>query len=149
MSSITKLISEYTAGADQLDKLRLKLGEGSPVEQEDAKLVSGMLSDMRYALEWMKRGRRPGNRRGAERTDIYRQRELLEELRPLQDDEAVRSKLVYVLLLLTERERTCFLLHMAQGMTYDEIAVKLSISRSSVQTFCRRAKDKVQLEMLK
>lgn len=148
MSVMAKLIKEYTSGSYQLDKLRQSLDSGSATDKEDSKIVSGMVSDMRYALEWMRHGRRPGNRRGADRTDIYRQRELLEELRPTQIDEKEREKLVRVLLTLTERERTCFLLHMAQGLTYAEIASNLNVSKASVQTFCKRAKDKVQQAMI-
>lgn len=148
MSVMAKLIKEYTSGSYQLDKLRQSLDSGSATDKEDSKIVSGMVSDMRYALEWMRHGRRPGNRRGADRTDIYRQRELLEELRPAQIDEAERDKLVRVLLTLTERERTCFLLHMAQGLTFAEIGSNLNLSKASVQTFCKRARDKVQQAMI-
>lgn len=147
MTTMAKLIKEYTSSAYQMDKLRRSLDSGSEADKEDAKIVSGMVSDMRYALEWMRHGRRPGNRRGAERTDIYRQRELLEELRPVQIDDAERDKLVRVLLTLTERERTCFLLHMAQGLTQEQIASILEITRSSVRIFVDRAKAKVQKEM--
>ncbi|WP_256976016.1 sigma factor-like helix-turn-helix DNA-binding protein [Paenibacillus sp. MY03] len=144
---MAKLIKEYTSGSNQMDKLRRSLDSGNEADKEDAKIVSGMVSDMRYALEWMRHGRRPGNRRGADRTDIYRQRELLEELRPIQIDEAERDKLVRVLLTLTERERTCFLLHMAQGLTYSEIASNLKLSIRSIRSYVDRAKDKVKREV--
>jgi positive control factor len=146
-STMAKLIKEYTTGANRLDALRRHLGTGNIAEQEEAQIVSGMVSDMRYALEWMRHGRRPGNRRGAERTDIYRQRELMQELQPVQIDDAERDKLVRVLLTLTERERACFLLHMAQGLTQEQIASMLEITRSSVRIFVDRAKAKVQKEM--
>lgn len=147
MTVMEKLIKEYASGANQLNKLRRGLEAGNPVDREEAKIVSDMVSDMRYAIEWMRHGRRPGNRRGADRKDIYRQRELLEELRPVQISDVERNKLVRVLLTLTERERTCFLLHMAQGLTQDQIASMLELSRSSVRKFIDRAKNKVQSEM--
>ncbi|WP_370872441.1 sigma factor-like helix-turn-helix DNA-binding protein [Paenibacillus zeirhizosphaerae] len=44
---------------------------------------------------------------------------------------------------LSDRERTCFLLHMAQGLTMQEISSKLVLSRRSVQVYITRAKDKI------
>lgn len=147
MTVMEKLIKEYASGANQLNKLRRSLEAGNPVDREEAKIVSDMVSDMRYAIEWMRHGRRPGNRRGADRKDIYRQRELLEELRPVQISDVERNKLVRVLLTLTERERTCFLLHMAQGLTYTEIASNLKLSIRSIRSYVDRAKDKVKREI--
>jgi RNA polymerase sigma-70 factor (ECF subfamily) len=101
-----------------------------------------MLSDMRYALDWMRRGRRPGSRRGAERRDIYRRRELLASAEPLTDEE--RRKLLDCVAVMTERELTCWLLHMAHGLTQSEIADRLGVTRTSVQQFIIRARDKIQ-----
>src|SRR5690606_16367391 len=99
-----------------------------------------MISDMQFALTWMRRGRRPGNLRGAERTDVYRQRELIGTLPDAVDE----IKIVECLLTLSERERQCYLLHMAHGLTQEEIADRLKVSRSSVRMHIDRAKNKVQ-----
>lgn len=139
---ITELITQYSAGIRHLDRYRRSLDRADPNQVDEARTVSGMLSDMRYALDWMRRGRRPGSRRGAERRDIYRRRELLASAEPMTDDE--RRKLLDCVAVMTERELTCWLLHMAHGLTQSEIADRLGVTRTSVQQFIIRARDKIQ-----
>ncbi|MNC60468.1 putative RNA polymerase sigma factor FecI [compost metagenome] len=59
-----------------------------------------------------------------------------------------RLKMVEALLALSDRERTCFLLHMAQGLTLQEISHKLGVSKRSVQQYVDRAKEKISSEFL-
>jgi len=139
---IADLINQYTAGIRNLDNYRRSLDRANPDEADESRTVSGMLRDMRYSLDWMRRGRRPGSRRGAERRDIYRRRELLASAEPLTDEE--RRRLIDCVAVMTERELTCWLLHMAHGLTISEIADRLKVSRRSVQTFLSRAKAKVE-----
>ncbi|BCG57473.1 sigma-70 family RNA polymerase sigma factor [Paenibacillus sp. URB8-2] len=147
MSSVTwieDLIRQYASETHVLERYRDSLDVADPAAAEEADVVSGMLADMRYALSWMKRGRRPGSRRGAERTDVYRQRELFIKLSGTKMGNAERLQMVEALLALSDRERTCFLLHMAQGLTLQEISHKLGISRASVQDYVNRAKCKIK-----
>ena len=139
---VEELIEQYTSGVRDLERYRKSLDRTDLYEAEDAKTVSGMLSDMRYALDWMRRGRRPGSRKGAERRDIYRRRELLAQVEPLTEEE--RRRLIDCVAVMTERELTCWLLHMAHGLTQNEIADKMNISRASVRVYLERAKRKVQ-----
>ncbi|WP_127539373.1 sigma-70 family RNA polymerase sigma factor [Paenibacillus illinoisensis] len=145
---IETLISQYATEAHVLDKYRKTLDLDDPQEAEEADKVSEMLSDMRYALTWLKRGRRPGSRRGVEITDVYRQREIYIKLSGQEITDAERLRLVDALLALSDRERTCFLLHMAQGLTLLEISSKLNLSKRSVQEYVTRAKDKISKEFL-
>ncbi|SDW30966.1 sigma-70 family RNA polymerase sigma factor [Paenibacillus sp. PDC88] len=145
---IETLISQYAAETYVLEKYRSKLDLNDPEAAEEADTVSGMLSDMRYALTWLKRGRRPGSRRGAEVTDVYRQREIYIKLSGQEITDAERLRLVDALLALSDRERTCFLLHMAQGLTLQEISHKLDLSKRSVQQYVDRAKSKISKEFL-
>lgn len=139
---VEELIEQYTSGVRDLERYRKSLDRTNPYEAEEAKTVSGMLSDMRYALDWMRRGRRPGSRKGAERRDIYRRRELLAQVEPLTEEE--RRRLIDCVAVMTERELACWLLHMAHGLTQNEIADKMNISRASVRVYLERAKRKVQ-----
>lgn len=139
---ITELITQYSAGIRHLDRYRRSLDRSDPDQADEARTVSGMLSDMRYALDWMRRGRRPGSRRGADRHDIYRRRELLAGTTELTEDE--KRRLIDCVAVMTERELTCWLLHMAHGLTYSQISDRLGVSRASVQRFVERARDKVQ-----
>ena len=143
---ITELITQYSAGIRHLDRYRRSLDRADPNQDDEARTVSGMLSDMRYALDWMRRGRRPGSRKGAERHDIYRRRELLVSAEPLTDDE--RRKLLDCVAVMTERELTCWLLHMAHGLTYSEIGDRLGVSRHTVRVFVDRAKAKVSEKLI-
>jgi RNA polymerase sigma-70 factor (ECF subfamily) len=145
---IETLIGQYAAETHVLERYRDTLDLKDPAAAEEAETVSGMLADMRYALTWMKRGRRPGSRRGAERTDVYRQREVYIKLSAQEITEAERLRLVDALLALSDRERTCFLLHMAQGLTLQEISDKLELSKNTVRMYVDRAKFKVSKEFL-
>lgn len=139
--NITELIVQYSDGIRHLDSYRRSLNRHNPDEADEARTVSGMLSDMRYALDWMRRGRRPGSRKGAERHDIYRRRELLAQVEPLTEEE--RRRLIDCVAVMTERELTCWLLHMAHGLTFQEIGDRLGLSRRTVQQYVERARKKV------
>lgn len=145
MISIEELIKQYSSEAHNLEKMRKKLLNGkTPIEQEEAETISEMLSDLRFSMEWMRVGRRPGQRRGIDKKNIYYQQELYAQLKnePLNRDEL--KKLVFLLLSLSYRERQCYLLFNAHNLTYAEISVKLDLSRSTVQKFVERARNKVQ-----
>lgn len=139
---VEELIDQYTSGIRQLERYRRSLDRMNIYEAEEAKIVSSMLSDMRYALDWMRRGRRPGSRKGVERRDIYRLRELIASARPMTEED--RQQLIDCVAVMTERELMCWLLHMAHGLTQNEIADRLGITRSSVRMYLQRARKKVQ-----
>ncbi|MEC0234443.1 sigma factor-like helix-turn-helix DNA-binding protein [Paenibacillus kribbensis] len=145
---VEDLIKQYAAETHILERYRDSLDIDTPGAAEEAETVSGMLADMRYALTWMRRGRRPGSRRGAERTDVYRQRELLIKLAAAEMTIDERLRLTEALLTLSERERTCFLLHMAQGLTLQEISDKLGVTKRSAQEYVARARDKISKQLL-
>lgn len=148
---IDRLIEEYSVGKRELERYREKLDRHEDEIEYDA--VTGMIGDMKFALEWMKRGRRPGNRRGIERRSVYQRTALLDpdlfpsldlvpDERSLTDEE--KRKLVDLLWELSYRERQCYLLHMAYGMSYAEIAKELKLARTTVQKFVERAKAKIR-----
>lgn len=144
MNWIDTLLMQYSEEANKLKKYRESLDPRNPLEMVEAETVSGMISDLRFAIDWMRRGRRPGNRRGVDRTDIYRQRELIKQLQSSRVQKYDVQKLVQILLEFSDRERTCFLLHMAHGLTISDIAESLNISRTSVQSYILRARKKIQ-----
>ena len=143
---IAELIVQYSDGIRHLDSYRRSLNRDNPDEADEARTVSGMLSDMRYALDWMRRGRRPGSRKGAEKHDIYRRRELIARMEPMTDEE--RQRLIDCVAVMTERELTCWLLHMAHGLTFQEIGDRLGLSRHTVRVFVDRAKAKVRERLI-
>ena len=68
--NITELIEQYTAGIRHLDRYRRSIDRSSLDGEDEARTVSSMLSDMRYALDWMRRGRRPGSRKGRKNINL-------------------------------------------------------------------------------
>ena len=143
---IAELITQYSAGIRDLDRYRRSLDRTDIYQAEESRTIAGMLSDMRYSLEWMRRGRRPGSRKGAEKRDIYRRRELIESMQPMTAEE--ERRLIDCMAVMTERELTCWLLHMAHGLTFQEIGDRLGLSRHTVRVFVDRAKAKVRERLI-
>lgn len=151
---IEKLIQEYEIGKKDLERIRKRIDKSTAEGEKDFQLISSMIQDMNFALEWMRKGRRPGNRRGIEKRNIYQRNaliniELFPDLKVLEDEhhsisEEKRQKIIDVLAELSARERECFLLHMAKCMSFKEIAETLGISRSTVQVYVKRAKEKIK-----
>lgn len=115
----------------------------------ESDMVGEMISDMHFALECIRRGRIPGNRRGVDQRGVYQRTELalmfpslVPNVTELTNDE--KRKIIDVLVSLSNRERSCFLMHVTKGLTYAEIAIKLEVSIRTVRSYIDRAKDKVQ-----
>lgn len=140
---VDKLKREYKEKKAQLEQHRKILTESkSPKDQEDAAMIGGMIRDMQLALTWMKRGRRPGNGRGAEREDVYHQTALQGIL--IQMHMANESEAISALCCLSSRERQCFLAYYLEGLTQNDISFMLGITRSTVRVMLRRAEKKAE-----
>lgn len=149
-----KLIKEYSNGMRQLEKYRDSLYREDEAVQNELKVVAEMVSDMKYAIEWMRVGRRPYSRRGVDIKDAYSRSilmdmDLLPNTEPEPEQETTvtieqKKALVKIMLKLSARERQCYLLHMAQGMSFAEIADELKLKKRTVQDYVDRAKTKVE-----
>ncbi|MEB3103066.1 sigma-70 family RNA polymerase sigma factor [Ferviditalea candida] len=136
------LVEQYADEKHDLERYRQSLDRTDLSQKIESQTVSGMISDLQFSLTWMRKGRRPGSLRGIDRQKIYQRTAIGEMLRPEE-----KLKLLDLLLSMSDRERQCFLLHMAQGLTHEEIADRLKVSKGTVQTFLKRAKRKVQKEI--
>ncbi|TCS80364.1 sigma factor-like helix-turn-helix DNA-binding protein [Tepidibacillus fermentans] len=133
------------------------------ISDEDRSVLRSIESDLVYAIDWMKTGRRPGNRRGIERRAAYQREKLFDPLlmqkffrssEPTYEwDEHERESSIIswdweriedALSVLTERERETYLMSRGYCLTYSEIANYLCISSSSVQTMIERAERKIK-----
>jgi RNA polymerase sigma factor (sigma-70 family) len=150
---VDQLVREYSKGKKQLEKYKDTLDSTNPEQKLECETVSGMISEMRFSIEWMRSGRRPGTIRGVDIHDAYRVSSLRDmDLFPtldLQTDQPSLSNqqkkmIVGILLQLSTRERECYLLHMAHGLSLKEISEELNISKRTVQQYVERAKEKVQ-----
>ncbi|GIN71148.1 hypothetical protein J14TS2_16230 [Bacillus sp. J14TS2] len=150
-----KMIIQYEGGRRELGRMKQNLGD-SDLDRQDKKHINSMISDMSFALDWMKTGRRPGNLRGIDRRSVYQRTALVDmelmpslditpEPRDLENDE--KQALMNILIDLSHRERQCYLLHMSQGWSMQEIADELNIKKPTVQKFIERAKNKIKRKL--
>lgn len=148
-----RLLIEYEEGRKQLYRMKEKLDPNSIEDQEDKKIINSMINDMSFSIEWLKKGRRPGNLRGVDKRSAYQRRVLIDmdllpaldvqpEERTLTQEE--REAIIDILIDLSHRERQCYLLHFANGWSMQEIADELNISKSAVQIYINRAKEKIK-----
>ena len=152
-----KLIHEYTEGKKDLNRLRKKLDINNPVDRVDKGLINSMVDDMDFAIEWLETGRQPGLMRGIDKRTIYQKRslesmdiipdirnQLDEEDKPLYIPADQKRVLINILSSFSLRERQCYILHAAQGMSMQEIADELDLKKRTVQQYIERARKKVE-----
>ncbi|WP_339245257.1 sigma factor-like helix-turn-helix DNA-binding protein [Paenibacillus sp. FSL F4-0243] len=124
-------------------------------DADDKKVISGMVSDCEFAIEWLSTGRRPGNKRGIERRAGYEREILLDPIRMqafasnskagspanLSDDQ--QFQLQFALDQLSDRERECYVMAHGECIPHSEIAFMLGIATGSVAEYVQRAQRKV------
>lgn len=161
-----RLKKEYADGKGLLEKYRESLRrrksdalaaseEAVEALRQELRIVEDMIGDMDYSIEWLQLGRRPDGRRGVDIHDAYSRSimmdmDLLPYVQQVQEperDSAVtperKAAIVGILLKLSDRERQCYLLHMAQGMSFSDIGRELKLKKRTVQDYVDRAKSKV------
>ncbi|HHL3303683.1 TPA: sigma-70 family RNA polymerase sigma factor [Bacillus cereus] len=152
-----KLINSYSQSLRRMKNAKANANE------EEQKIFSGMISDLEFTLEWLRTGRRPGNRRGIERRAAYQRERAVD---PLLMQRYFRStdnhiyewddhqkehvigewdniRLEDALSLLTVREKEVYFMSRGHCLTYKEIANYLDLSCSTVQTMINRAEKKI------
>jgi RNA polymerase sigma-70 factor (ECF subfamily) len=130
-------------------------------EEED--IIKGIISDLEYTIEWMKSGRRPGNKRGIERRAAYQRERPMDPLiiqryfrstnegiykwdNHVEEDVisiSDRLRIDQALTVLTEKEKEIYLMSRGHCLSYSQIARYLCVSRSSVQSTIERAENKL------
>lgn len=154
------LLKEYKETRRQLKRAYEARREGEKVLDNQAiterQLLSEMIGDVEYVIEWLETGRRPGNRRGIERRAAYEREKPMDPVRmqafvarstagsPCNLTEWERFQLEDALSSLTERERECYVLTHGECFSFEETARLLGISKSSVQTHVKRAQEKIR-----
>ncbi|MBE7897273.1 RNA polymerase subunit sigma-24 [Paenibacillus polymyxa] len=124
-------------------------------DADDKKVISGMISDCEYVEEWLNTGRRPGNKRGAERMAAYQRERPVDPLRmqayvqrnhagsPANLSEWQLFQIEDALSTLSPRERECYTMAHGQCFSRSQIAEFLDITRDSVTEYVERAQKKV------
>lgn len=128
-------------------------------DADDKKVISGMISDCEYAIEWLSTGRRPGNKRGIEHLAAYQREKLVDPLKmqayvsnakagsPSNLSDWERFQIEDALSRLSKRERDCYVMAHGECISFEEIANMLGISRGSVQEYVERAQKKISEDL--
>lgn len=135
--------------------LRLVRHLKETANDEDKILLSSMESDLRYALEWMKTARRPGNRRGIERLAAYQREKPMDPLlmqkyfsstttMHSQLDQTDLDRIEDALSVLTKLEKEIYLMARGQALPRSEIAIILGIEKGTVNKILTRADNKIK-----
>jgi RNA polymerase sigma-70 factor (ECF subfamily) len=130
----------------------------------ERKVIGGMISDCDYVLQWLRTGRRPGNRRGIERLAAYQREKPIDPLHiqkyfqavggdPFQKigieridtiTQADRERLEDAMCELTNVEKEYYMLHHGYGFSYAAIANMFCVTKGTVQTTVERAEKKIK-----
>jgi RNA polymerase sigma factor (sigma-70 family) len=149
-SNMDELIKKYRESLKIVRQLQLRTNN-----EEDTRLLGGMASDLQYSLDWLRSGRRPGNKRGIERRAAYQREKPIdpvhiqnfvanpEKEKPCTVSDWDRGRIEDALSVLTHREREIYLMSRGQCLTYEQIAAYLFICKSTVQTTVERAEKKI------
>ena len=150
------LIQQYRESLRKVRKAKETANEA------DRSILSGMESDLEFAIKWMKTGRMPGNHRGVESPHAYHreipvdpQRFPFEKFETpfehhdgyvkvgrLSSDEV---EFFYSSLdALTEKQREVFLMYYQDWMSLEEIAEELEISRQAAHKSLEQARARIQ-----
>ncbi|CAI6073361.1 sigma factor-like helix-turn-helix DNA-binding protein [Cohnella sp. JJ-181] len=128
-------------------------------DKGERRTIGEMVGECEYAAEWLETGRRPGSVRGIERGyeercwdpawleayDSHNSRYRIERdsvSRDLTDDE--RFQIEEAMRDCSPREKQCFIMYHADGLTLEEIGMELNLGKSTVQTYVERAKEKIE-----
>ncbi|MEK4712257.1 sigma-70 family RNA polymerase sigma factor [Sporosarcina sp. FSL K6-5500] len=163
LSWVDKLVPEYIEGRQDMKKRADQVDRANPIEMNDLKQFNSMIDSMSYSLEWMTTGRQPNTYRGVDEKAVYQRRsyenidlipDIAEQLESEVEKKLYMTKeekiiLADILSSFSLRERQCYILHMAQGMSWSEIADELGVSKSTVQTHITRARSKVEKRIQK
>lgn len=153
------LISEYNDGRQQLRQSKSKLNLDDPIDQQDATQINSMISEMGFSIDWLATGRQPGMYKGVDKRAIYQRNsfeamDLIPDIRDELESEGPpalhlsvddKQKLGRIFASLSHRERQCYILEKAQGMSRAQIAKELGIGKSTVQSYVERAIKKVEV----
>lgn len=157
MNWVDKLVIQYERGRHSLEKQKSNLGD-SELDRLDRTQINSMINEVSDVIKWLKTGRDPYALRGNDRRSAYQKRVLYDmDLFPSLDivpdslkekDEELSNEdkelIADILVSLSARERQCYLLHYVNLLSFEDIGVELNISKSAVQSYIKRSRDKIK-----
>lgn len=155
-----QLIEEYRLSLDKIQQGQKKLiqkNQQSEEDIEDLRLLKSMERDLRWTLTWLETGRQPSNQRGIENRATY-QREVFwsqlfeKEQRQIEWQESQRTRYIHrenewlekMLSYLSTSEYEAFVAVRGEGLSFAQTALLLHCSKSTVQSYVKRAEKKLR-----
>jgi positive control factor len=132
---------------------RLQAKEQAEPLRRTKEIMSGMESDVKYSVDWLKKGRKPDSYRGAEHRKAYEHKafppEFFEQLPAKKEDKLAETDLNfkkefldYLFSDLTEKEEDAYTLYKL-GYTLKEAAEVLGITDPAVYKRVQKAEKKI------
>lgn len=124
--------------------------------EEEQELISGMISDLQYAIDWMNRGHQPDPRRGINRRSRGQRTIPVDPLKmqsyaqpaacgsPTTLSEYERYQIEDALSTLSERERECYVMKYGKCYSLGDIANIMNVKRGTIQGYLKSAEEKVK-----
>lgn len=153
-----ELLPEYRKYRRELSRHLRGLDVNMPEYVNDKTQLSSMIRSMTNDIQWMETGNDPMYQGGVHIESAYNRKNIDMDLIPdLQEHlkEGVSEKSLYLapeekMLLrkifqtFSDRESECYILYEGHKLSMNEIAIKLGLSKRTVQQYVERARAKVE-----
>jgi positive control factor len=149
-------MAEYRKSLRLANKMKRELENKKNLtlrDEEDVNAITSMISDLEYALEWMRSGRNPDAKRGVDKSGVYLTDPSILDVLPVPNvfksvakeiTDFNRELIDDALCTLTSREKDIFFMIKVEGLTYENTADLLGVKKSTVQTHLERAEKKIE-----
>lgn len=124
---------------------------------EDKKLINSMIDSTTQIIEWIETGKNPYYEKGVDKRNAYHTQylsnmdvlpdineQLREEREPLHLTIEQKRVIKKVFDVLSDRERDCFILHEASGLSMSQVGKALGIAKTTVQNHIENARRKIK-----
>lgn len=154
------LMEQYTKTRKTLEESKVGATE------KDISIINEMISDINYALEWMRTAKEPGAIRGIERRAAYQRNTAVNPLlmqkylrsaetlyewddKPKENviTEWERIKLEDALSTLTENEREIYIMFKGNCLSMDKISKLMKVSKGTIQKSIQRSDVKIARQL--
>lgn len=152
-----EMILQYKKHRGELIQKRAKLNKENPQDKLDLTQYNSMIDEMDFVLQWLETGRDPNNYRGADKRRIYQSQsfqsmdfipDITEQIEegPKHLYMSAEEKIIMadIFSSLSLRERQCYILHEASGMSMAKIAEETELKKRTVQQYIERARKKIK-----
>jgi positive control factor len=152
---VKKLLFEYKQTLKETRKLYQKYKDEEELTEKGLigkEIISSMISDLEYAIDWLETGRNPDARRGIDKQGVYSMNPLTLDQLEFEKSELVQRELTReekeliedALCRLSKREKDAFMLVKVEGVSFKDAAELMGIKKTTAQTHVERAEKKIE-----